>query len=253
MSGNQQRSPKGNVHRLENLNNPDGFSRLEIKMLNKDKRSLLLCLVLGDGCLHHLKRGNKIYGSITIDHGLSQADYQAWKAKLLSEIFNKDVKVRTGHNGKSIQVSVSQKKLRIWRKFTYPNNKKSIPDILKYIRHQELALSVWLMDDGYVEPSITNNKNYSAALRIFTCDQDLIQQELIQKWLKDNFQIESKIRYQKKGNKKYPFIKINSSDSLKIWEKIRQFILTFKSMQYKFRYLEQIYQFRISQRIPNES
>lgn len=221
-------------------------------MINKDKRSLLLSLVLGDGCLHYIKNNGKIYGGITIDHGIEQADYQSWKAKLLSDIFNKEVKVRTGHKGKSVQVSVCLKRLRAWRKFTYPNNKKSIPHLLKFIRHPEFALSVWLMDDGYIDPSIENKKLYSAALRIFSCDQTEQQLSDIQKWLKDNFEVDSKIRYQKTKGKSYPFIKINSSDSLKIWEKIRDFVLQFKSMQYKFRHLEHIYQFRISQRTPSK-
>lgn len=217
-------------------------------MMNRDKRSLLLALVLGDGCLHYTS--NKISGAITIDHGIEQADYQAWKAKLLSDIFEKNVKVRTGHNGKSVQVSVALKRLKAWRKFTYPNGKKSIPKILKFIRHPEFALMVWLMDDGYVEPSINNGKLGAAAFRIFTCDQNEAEQAEIMKWLKDNFDIESKIRYSKKKDKYYPFIKINTSDSLKIWEKIREVVLQFKSMQYKFRHIETYYQYKISQRTP---
>lgn len=222
-------------------------------MLNKDKRSMILCLVLGDGCLHSLTKNGKLYGAITIDHGIEQADYQAWKAKLLSDIFQKDVKLRTGHKGKSVQVSVAKKQLRAWRKFTYPNGKKSLPKILKFIRHPELAIALWLMDDGYVEPSITNGINYSAAFRIFTCDQTDQQQVEIMNWLKVNFDVESKVRFTKKGNKRYPFIKINCKDSLKIWDKIRDFVLQFKSMKYKFRYIEQIYQSRIVQRIPDNN
>ncbi len=226
-------------------------------MFNKDKRSLALLLVLGDGCLHYIKNNGKIYGGLTIDHGIDQADYQSWKAKLLSEIFNRDVRMRTGHKGKSVQVSICMKRLRAWRKFTYPNNKKSIPRLLKFIRHPELALAVWLMDDGYIESSLHKLKNgsvvnYGAAIRIFSCDQN--DQELleIRKWLKDNFDIESKIRFQKKKNIKYPFIKINQSDSLKIWDKLRTFILQFKSMKYKFRYIEQIYQSKFLQPQPSK-
>lgn len=222
------------------------------KMLNKDKRSLLLSLVLGDGCLHYIKNNGKLYGGITIDHGIDQADYQSWKAKLLSDIFNKEVKVRTGHKGKSVQVSVSLKRLRAWRKFTYPNNKKSIPKILKFIRHPEFALSVWMMDDGYVEPSMTNGICKGAGFRIFTCDQSPQELEIIMNWLKDNFGVESKVRYTKKGNTNYPFIKINQAGSLLIWEKIRDFILQFKSMKHKFRHIENIYQLKLLQRVPNQ-
>lgn len=207
-------------------------------MINKDKRSLLLSLILGDGCLHYIRNHGNLYGGLTIDHGLEQADYQSWKAKLLSDIFNKDVKVRTGHRGRSVQVSVSMKRFRAWRKFTYPNGKKSIPKILKFIRHPEFALAVWLMDDGYVEPSIHNDKVYGAAFRIFCCDQSPEELEFIMKWLKDNFDVDSKVRFQKTRGKMYPFIKINAKDSLKIWKKIREFVLQFKSMKKKFRHAE---------------
>ena len=225
-------------------------------MFNKDKRSLALLLVLGDGCLHYIKNNGKIYGGLTIDHGINQSDYQSWKAKLLSDIFNKNVKMRTGHKGKSIQVSICMKRLRAWRKFTYPNGKKSIPKLLKFIRHPELALAVWLMDDGYVEPSIYTSKdeskvNYGAAFRIFTCDQNDDQLKEIQNWLKINFDIDTKVRFQTSKNKKYPFIKINQVNSLKLWNILRNFILQFKSMQYKFRYIEQIYQSKFLQPQPS--
>lgn len=222
-------------------------------MLNKDKRSLLLSLVLGDGCLHYIKNRGKLYGGLTIGHGLDQSDYQAWKAKLLSEICGRDVKVRTFNKGTASQVSVCMKRLRAWRKFTYPNNKKSIPKILKFIRHPEFAIAVWLMDDGYVEPSITNKVVYNAGFRIFTCDQTLEEQALIQKWLFDNFGVESKVRYSKhsKRNKTYLFIKINQTGALVIWEKIRDFVLTIKSMRYKFRHIEYIYQKKLLQRTPD--
>jgi hypothetical protein len=224
-------------------------------MLNKDKRSIVLSMVLGDGCLHYIKNKNRIFGGITIDHGLQQADYQAWKAKMLSEIFDRDVKVRTGHKGKSVQVSVCAKRLRAWRKFCYPNGKKSLPKVIKYIRHPELAVAIWLMDDGYVEPSIFKNdqgvkENKSARFRIFTCDQTLEEVEYLVKWFKENFNVNAKIKHHTDSRTKntYPIIKFNEVDSLIIWNKIRDFVLNFKSMQYKFRYIEQIYQFKFLQR-----
>lgn len=220
-------------------------------MLRKDKRSLLLCLVLGDGCLF-VSRG---YGGLTIDHGITQADYQKWKAQLISSILNRDVKVRTGHNGKSVQISASWKRFKAWKKFCYPLNKKSIPKILKFIKHPELALSVLLMDDGYVEPSMSKlkdgtSKNYGARFRIFLCDQTLEELEQFNNWLKTNFNISSKVHYQKTRGKSYPFLKINQADSLVIWKQIREFVLQFKSMQYKFRHIENLYQYKLAQRNP---
>jgi hypothetical protein len=224
-------------------------------MLNKDKRSMALMLILGDGNLHKNKKG---YASMNIDHGIVQSDYQSWKAKLLTDVFEKNIKVRVGHKGKSIQVQFTNNVFRAWYKFTYPNNKKDIARILPFIRHPELALAIWLMDDGYCEPSFSkladgSKKNYGARFRIFTCDQSNETQQYIINWIKTNFNVDCKVHFttRKKDNKTYPFLKFNQKDSLIIWEKLREFILQFKSMQYKFRYIEQIYQFKMSQCIPN--
>jgi LAGLIDADG DNA endonuclease family protein len=210
-------------------------------MFNKDKRSLLLSLVLGDGCLHYIRNAGNLYGGLTIDHGMDQADYQSWKASLLSTIMDKPVKMRQGHKGKSVQVSICMKRLRAWRKFCYPNGKKDISKILRFINHPEFALAVWLMDDGYVEP---NGDGLKSRLRIFTCDQTLETQTKIIEWFKVNFNVEPTVAYQKsaKQSKSYPFLKLNHTDSLKLWAIIRGWVLEFKSMQYKFRNMEKAYQ-----------
>lgn len=221
-------------------------------MFNKDKRSMALMLILGDGNLHRRPDG---YSLLSIDHGIAQADYQAWKAQLLSDIFNREVKVRTGHKGKSVQVQIMNNVFRAWHKFTYPSNKKDIARILPFIRQPEMALAIWLMDDGYVEPS-KNKKapnSLSARFRIFTCDQNEATQQKIIEWFKTNFNVVLKIKqaWNKKQQRHYPYLKMNQEDSLKLWGQIREFILQFKSMQYKFRYIEQVYQLRVVQRIPD--
>jgi hypothetical protein len=224
-------------------------------MFNKDKRSMALMLLLGDGSIGCYKTDNYKTGRLTIDHGIAQADYQSWKAQLLSQLFDQPIKTRTGHKGKSIQLMVRNKKFKAWRKFTYPNGKKDLSRILPFIRQPELAIAVWLMDDGYVEPS-KNKKapsSLSARFRIFTCDQHESSLSFIQKWLEDHLHVKSKIKYsfKRSANKNYPYIKISQEDSLKLWGQIREFVLQFKSMQYKFRYIEQVYQLRVVQRIPD--
>lgn len=227
-------------------------------MTNKDKRSLILSTILGDGCLHYIKQNGKLYGGITIDHGIEQADYVAWKAKILSGILEREVKVRTGHKGKSVQISFCMKRMRSWRKFCYPSGKKDLSKILPFIKHPEFALALWLMDDGYVEPSFSKlsdgtKKNYGARFRIFTNSETLATHEFMVKWFQDNFDVTPKIlnHFNKKTNKYYPLLKFTQADSLKIWEIIRIDILKIKSMNYKFRHIEEIYQRKLLQRIPD--
>lgn len=229
-------------------------------MLNKDKRSLLLSLVLGDGCLHTVYRGTKSYGTLIVGHSVKQADYQKWKAELLSKCFDRDVKVRTSHNGTVVQVSVTNNTFKAWRKFTYNNNKKDLSRILPFIRHPEMAVAIWLMDDGYVDACVEtrkagDKKAYSAKFRIYTCDQEIETQNKLIEWFKVNFDVDLKIRFQnsKARNKSYPFLVFTANDTIKVWSKIREFVLQFKSMQYKFRHAEAAYQRRMAQRTPNES
>jgi hypothetical protein len=222
-------------------------------MDRKEKRSMILSLVLGDGNLYNIKNNGKLYGLLTIDHGVKQADYQAWKAQLLSSLLNKKVRVRPGHKGKSVQVQVCWKRMRAWKRFIYKDKKKDLTRILPFITNPTFAVSVWLMDDGYVEPSFSKlkngtKKNYGARFRIFTLDQNLEQHEKIVTWFEDSLGVTPKIKIMKdnRKNKQYYFLKFTQEDSLKIWKDIREFVLQFKSMQYKFRYIEQIYQKKMS-------
>jgi hypothetical protein len=227
-------------------------------MTNQEKRSLLLSMLLGDGCLHNTSNGTS--GTITLHHGVAQSDYITWKAHILSNLTGRNVVIRNGNKGNSVQCSVTFKKFKAWRKFCYPNGKKSLNRILPFIRHPEFAVAVWLMDDGYVESSISrladgSKKNYGARFRIFTMAEDIREHELFIKWFQDNLGVTPKIKlcYNKKRDKQFPFLKFTQTDSLKLWKIIREVVLGIKSMQYKFRYIEEVYQYKLSQRVPNES
>lgn len=217
-------------------------------MQNKEQRSFILSMVLGDGCLHNTS--NNVSGSLTIDHGIEQSDYINWKAKFLSEITSRNIKTRKGHKGKSIQLSVCMKKFKAWRKFCYPNGKKVLTRILPFITNPEFAIAIWLMDDGYVE---TNGDRKGAKFRLYTCSEPIKDQEFFIEWFKKNLNVCPRIAYQKKSqdNKSYPFLKFTQDDTLLIWEKIRDFVLQFDSMKYKFRYVEELYLRKLAQRIPS--
>ena len=98
-------------------------------MNNKEIRSILLSLLLGDGCLHNFKSSGITYSKICIDHGIKQADYHAWKAQLISSLLGRPVNIRSCKNGKAVTLQVSWKRMRSWRKFIYYKNKKSLPRI----------------------------------------------------------------------------------------------------------------------------
>jgi hypothetical protein len=223
-------------------------------MTRKDKRSLLLSLVIGDGCLHYIRSGKKKYGAITIAHSTAQADYIAWKAGLIGSILGRQVNLRKTPNQQGyknaselIQISTSWIRFKAWRKFVYPNGKKDKSRILRFITNPDFLIAVWLMDDGYVEGKIDKKyqKCYNANLRIFICDQSPESCEKIKRWIEDQYGFEIKLKFTTKDGKKYPFLKLGTAGSEKIWKQIREFVLQFKSMQHKFRFLEMRYQHKL--------
>lgn len=210
---------------------------------------MLLSLAIGDGCLHYNRSNGKTYGSLTIAHSEHQADYIAWKANLVGSILGRNINLRKTSNKRGflsknektmIQFSACWIRFKAWRKFIYPNGKKDKSKILRFINNPEFLMSIWLMDDGYVEGKIDKKygKCYNANLRIFLSDQSEDQCKIIQDWISKSFGFETKLKFQKHNGKLYPFLKINSKDSIKLWDKIREFVLQFKSMQHKFRFLE---------------
>lgn len=212
-----------------------------------------MSMLLGDGSIGVY--GNRKKGSLTMDHGIAQSDYLKLKVSFLDLVFNRKHNVRQGHKGKSIQVMAYDRKLRAYNKFVKTNNRKSIPKILRWIDNPEFALAIWLMDDGYCEPSFSVNRNgekklYGFMFRIFTCDQTDQEMQEIKQWIDEKFNINCKIikHFNKQRNKAYPIIKINGPDSRMIWEKLRSFILTIDSMKYKFRYAEDTFQYKKLQR-----
>lgn len=225
-------------------------------MTNREKRSIVLSLTLGDGCLFSFKRVRKnrtiLYGGFTVAHGPKQKDYCNWKAQLLSKLFDRNVKQRISkkNDTESSQCSIAIKRMRSWRKFCYPNNRKSIPKLLKFIEDPKFALAVWLMDDGYVCPSLSKlksgeNKLYGARMRLFINSQNEEEVLKILEWFEKTFNFKLGVSY---VGKKEPYLKFSQEISLQIWKELRDFILQFDSMKYKFRFLETTYQTRCLQR-----
>ena len=222
-------------------------------MKRKEKRDILLSMLLGDGCLAY--SSNRISAGITLGHCASQKDYLEFKVNFLQKAFDSKINIRHMLRETSYQASFHRKRFKAWRKFIYKDNKKDISKILPFIINPERALSFWLMDDGYVEPSITKNKHgqkylASARLRLFTCDQSLETHEHIVEWFYKNFDCRPKIAYSwhNKQKKHYPYLKFSTKDSIQIWEKIREFCLIVPSMSHKFRHIEEIYQKKLLQR-----
>lgn len=232
-------------------------------MLNKEKRDLIISMTIGDGCLHELKRTYKgkttVYAAFTCDHGLKQKDWVELKGYLMSKIFRRAIKIRSGHKGQSVQFSVCAKKLRVYRKRFYPNGKKSIRRLLEWSRNPEQLIAFWLMDDGYCCPSMGKlasgeKKLYGAHFRIFinaASDEDV---EFAKEWCKEKLGCSAKVKhiFRKATGNHEPYLVFDQRSSLLLWEKIRGFVLNLSSMRYKFRHIEDFYQRKLLQRTPTQ-
>lgn len=231
-------------------------------MLNKEKRSTLLSFLLGDGCLYghrnKVKQGNKIYsGELIISHTYKQKDLLEWKKNIIENIIGKKLnmrKIQQNNNVWDIQttqyeIRFSSKKFRSWRKFCYPNNRKDLSRVLRFILDKDFALAVWLMDDGNCQATSATFHEKFTAIRLHTCDQFYETHVKLVEWFKNNYNVEPKIKiqYKKKTNRYYYYLVFNVVSSLIIWEKVRHVILTIPSMKYKFRTLENRYQLGVLQ------
>ena len=173
-----------------------------MKLTEKDV-SILIGLLLGDG---HID----IKGRISIEHGEKQKEYCIYKAKLLHSVCGgKDVKVHEYVRKRSILKDKKQFKESTF--VTYKFRKQSVSfipiremlyngetgkkyiseKILKYLTPEVIAL--WWMDDGCLTKKYTypngEKKHCGYVLRLCTY-LPKEQNELIQKFFRDNYQME---------------------------------------------------------------
>ena len=220
-------------------------------MTNKEKRSIILSCVIGDGNISEINVYNGVNssGSINIKHGIKQGDYLKWKAEILSKIKDKEINILDKVSYvKALDKSYDQKaiqwvskKFRAWKRIFYHNKVKDIPKILKFIRHPYFATAVWMMDDGSC--TRTTKKNGTVVFTgfvLYTCDQSEKSNEEMIDWFKIQFPgIMPKIKWTKmkyKGTiRQYPYIRFSNKDSLTIWKMIEPFVSQIPSMKEKFK------------------
>lgn len=143
------------------------------------KKSLLIALVLGDGCIvkqtKQYPKSTRHYYNFEVTHSKVQKEYCEWKAKLCRSltrnkciIRDKKTHLRTINNkevkdNSAVRFTCSNKYFRVLYKWLYPNGKKVIGSkYLNYLTKEGLA--IWYMDDGstYIDKKRNN--------RVFTCE-----------------------------------------------------------------------------------
>ncbi len=158
------------------------------------QKAILAGTLLGDASLQ--KTGEK-NARLRLEHGGKQKEYLHWKAIQFSQLFDRapECIVRTHPYTKKEYTywrwqSHATPELGKWRALFYPNGAKHIPDMLKKLIKEPLALAVWYMDDGYYNPSEKHSFIYLG--RVNGREAEIARQAI-----KDNFDLKARI-YDKK-------------------------------------------------------
>lgn len=194
-------------------------------VLTEKQKSLIVGTLLGDGCLEKRWANSRL----RIDHYSVNRDYVFWKYKILENIASNKPRIVRQLDKRSEKVcerwafaTHAEPALNPYFNFLYKTGKKKLnPSLIKLFKYP-LSLAVWFMDDGY-------KRNDCNAIRFstdcFTLDENLI----LQKCLKMNFGINSKIH--KKG--KVWNIYVPTGEMNKVREIVFPYISEVKSMMYK--------------------
>ncbi|MEA3463664.1 MAG: LAGLIDADG endonuclease [Patescibacteria group bacterium] len=191
--------------------------------LSSKQKNILIGTLLGDA--HLEKNGHNV--RLRIDHTEKQKEYLKWKYlefsnfTLSSPRLIRTIDRRTNTLYKRWHFSTNSIDLfNPYRKLFYKNKIKIIPKNIIKLLNSPLSLAVWHMDDGY-------KRNDCNALRLSTDSFKLEEQKMLQKCLKENFNIKSTLH--KKGNSWN--IYIPSLEATKFCRIIKPYIIS--GMEYK--------------------
>ena len=193
--------------------------------LTSEQHSVLIGSILGDGTLR--VGTGAINANLKIEHGLVQKDYVVWKYKIFRPWVFTEPKIsyRYRESGEKYAKSwwfrtVRHPILTKFRNRFYENGKKVIPgDIVKDI--DNLAMAIWVMDDGSL------NKNH---IDISTYAFSLSEVRLLIAALNSRFGLSAKYyRDRDKGHRMY----FNLEDTKNLIEIIKPYVMPV--MQYKVK------------------
>lgn len=153
------------------------------------KKSILISLVLGDGCITSQSRtvNGKVYNyaNFEVTHSYKQKEYVEWKANLCRSITGRKctvneklvkaryIKGRLTSELLAYRFTCCNKYFRILRQWIYPNNRKVfLEQYLKYLDAQGLA--IWYMDDGNTYIHKNRDKCFSCELNTYIPENEAL-------------------------------------------------------------------------------
>ncbi|KKU09443.1 MAG: LAGLIDADG homing endonuclease [Parcubacteria group bacterium GW2011_GWF1_45_5] len=194
-------------------------------VLNEEQKSIIVGLMLGDGCFE-TQNGGRTY-RLKIEQTLKHKEYVDWLYAKLRNLVLAEPLPREKRIGNKIYdnygfQTVSCGNFRFYAQQFYDqeSRKKKIPKIISKLL-TPLALAVWFMDDGQIK-----SNRHRALLINSQCfgKEDL---ELLRGALNNKFGIETGLKREKTGFRIY----LLSATIQKFLDAINPFILS--SMKYK--------------------
>ncbi|MBI2035774.1 MAG: hypothetical protein HYT12_03810 [Candidatus Liptonbacteria bacterium] len=198
----------------------------QFEVLDREKE-IILGTILGDGHLRKLKTGARL----EINHSAKQKDFVFWKYQELKRfVFQKPrcIKIFDARFGKTYEQ---------WRFSTHLHDlfteshalfyrkggKKVVPKSIISLFTSPLSLAVWFMDDG-------GRRNDSYGLFLNSLSFTKKENEILQKCLRNNFSLDSRLHWVQDGYRIY----IPSKDAKRFCEVVYPFVIP--SMTYKLSY-----------------
>jgi hypothetical protein len=202
------------------VSNPDRkYYHIRRVPLTREQKEFVVGSLLGRG---KLEGKNKLY-RLVIQHRESDKELVLWKKDVMGNLVNVinkrlDKKSHTLYHFNTAY----HNEFRVFEKMFYDNCKKIITEsIAHYLT--PFALAVWYMDAG----SLVKNVSMRLSTEIFSQEDNL----QLQRMLKVNFNLRSKVCEYKKNNKSYYYLSFNKENSKLFANLIDRYVI--EGMSYK--------------------
>lgn len=206
------------------------MSRKIVRKLEKEKKSLLIALLIGDGTISN----NYVF---KLSHSTHQREFLEWKINLLNEsgIKNNGIKQYTSKCGYNIGKEVLYSQLSIiptikaLRKSVYTPKKKITRKLLNWLTPQGLA--IWYMDDGHINVNTSKQRSsIQHTIKIATCVDEQTALEIIN-YFKEVWDVN--FRLFEEGTNTFSIASCCENDCSKFIQIVKPFIIP--SLLYKIR------------------
>ena len=209
-------------------------------------KGIIAGMMLGDGHIDNRKEGKN--SRLRMQHGIKQEGYLLYKAALLKQLTAVNIHYlppggKKNPNWNIVGLTRVHPLYTRARKIIYHGGIKTVtPTWLNWL--DERGLAIWYMDDGSLMKYRTRNKSgrlriCSRSIRLNTCGFTLEENQLLQKHLKEKFDLSFRLTYMAK---KYWALAAGATVANKLFEIIRPYIVPCMEYKVDMEYEKQPYE-----------